>query len=539
MNSGTAVKSYLIGLLLGRGHILADDKRIIIEFAHKNKTVEGITSCLKCGGLVTKSKSQPGKLVCKDCGTIAESNNAILYEQVESTKTALNDTIIPYLKAGIKGKYSVLGNNTITILTIDVEDNSLLDYLASLFPNTRNYYEFHLPKQAYDFDSENKTELINGLLDTAGFPSTGGWLNRDGRNGHGRMRAYFQIVRNWNLVVELDNFLRSEFELPIHTIDWGHPNIRDGNLKDYFETNPTSWSREHQLKFFPEYYQGFRFRLSHKQKLFEELIAHNERAGFDEKWDWTPGKILEAKLKAYHPGEADPRLPEAVRRHFDAFWQVNLALGCKYLSKIVADTANPECFVINGIDEPCDKTQLEARYDEVRKAKTDAIFRKHANTTRRVSPTSRGTGMAEIDMYEPLVGWLQNYLVDKYDEPTEVIDVSATNLNNIVKRSSASLSAFDFCYRFHISPDVVGFMGTSNSLAFIEAKITALNLGNVGQLLGYCLVAQPKEAILVSTLQPSISLIRSIQAKPEILDYGNGRIQIATMQNNELTFMDI
>ncbi len=533
--------AYLLGLLVGRGHILASNKRLIVEFAHKNKTVEGITTCEKCGGLVTKSQAQQGKLVCKDCGAVAEKNNAVMYEQVQSTREALDKIIVPFLNTSIPGTYSVLGNNTMTLLTIDVKEEAVFDSIKNDLGEGRNYSEFHLPSSAYGFSKELKVEFVNGLFDTAGFPSTGGWLNRDGTNGHGRMRAYFQFVRNWHIVVEVDNFLRSEFGLPIHTVDWGHPNIRDGSLSDYFETSPTSWSREHQLKFFPEYYQEFRFRLPHKQSLFEEFIRHNARAGFTDKWDWLPpGKVTSGRLKAYHPGEKDPRLPKVVRRHFDAFWQINLALGCKYMLDLVKKAENPECFALTGKDEACNTSSLEMEFDTKRKAKTDAIFSKSGSPNNQSTEPSRvaRAELAEIDLYAPLSVWLKEYLLATYDEPTEVLDVSATNLNLMIRQSEESLSAFEFCHNYHISPDVVGFMVKSKSLAFIEAKITALNMANVGQLLGYCMVAQPKEAILVSTLQPAISLIRSIQANPAILDYGVGRIKLATWQNNELEFIE-
>jgi len=47
---------YLIGLMCGRGHIILKDKKIIIEFAHKNKEVYGIAYCPNCDGLATEEK---------------------------------------------------------------------------------------------------------------------------------------------------------------------------------------------------------------------------------------------------------------------------------------------------------------------------------------------------------------------------------------------------------------------------------------------------------------------------------------------------
>ena len=64
-------------------------------------------------------------------------------------------------------------------------------------------------------------------------------------------------------------------------------------------------------------------------------------------------------------------------------------------------------------------------------------------------------------------------------------------------------------------------------------------MANVGQLLGYCMVAQPKEAILVSNKMPASSLIRSIQSNPGILDYGAGRISLAVWQNDNLEIIGV
>ena len=40
----------------------------------------------------------------------------------------------------------------------------------------------------------------------------------------GMMQVYFQIVnRNYFLPVDIDNFIREYFKIPIQTIDWGAP----------------------------------------------------------------------------------------------------------------------------------------------------------------------------------------------------------------------------------------------------------------------------------------------------------------------------
>lgn len=44
-------------------------------------------------------------------------------------------------------------------------------------------------------------------------------------------RVYFEIPQNWELVTDFCNLLKS-VDIPVQNIDWGHPNMRDGNLKN-------------------------------------------------------------------------------------------------------------------------------------------------------------------------------------------------------------------------------------------------------------------------------------------------------------------
>lgn len=536
--------AYLLGLITGRGHFFIESKTIAIEFSHTNEFVSGIAHCPKCGWLATDNKS--GSLKCKNpaCGSMVDPSVKKTYNQPESTVTSLKDSIIPFLQKEIEADYEITGNKSMTILVLDFKNskqefNSILSYFH---PHT-SFDRFHIPEAIKHANVESKIEFVNGLLDTSGFANAGGWLNRDGKNGHGRMRVYFQIVRNWHLPVEIDNFLRSEFNLPVHTIDWGHPNIRDGNLNDFYESNPTSWGREHQIKFFPEYFTQFRFRISSKQSMFDELMSHNEKVEFGERDDWfPPTKITRGKLKAYHPGESDLRIPDPARRHFDAFWQVNLAMGCEYLSKLQSEAKDSDIFSITGeVDLEGDVALIEKEFDVVRKELTD----KATNKTRPQKTVSvkRKTEkeLAEQAMYAPLTVFFSDYLSQKYKEPADAFDTSAGNLNLFLKnRNKELLAAFDYCDKFRIKPDVVGFLEKQKSLAFIEAKITPLDLKCLGQLLGYCFVAQPIEAILISTKSPSLSLIKILKARPDLLTYAeNRKIQLATLENGEVKFISI
>lgn len=536
-------KSYLLGLIVGRGHFFKDSKSIAIEFSHTNEFVFGIAHCPVCGWLATENGRG---LKCKnpECEHAVDSSVKKTYNQPVGTIDSLKTEIIPFLLSEIDANFDITGNKSMTILVIDFKNNpSLFEEIISYFIPDLSFDRFHIPNVILMATEESKREFVNGLLDTSGFANAGGWLNRDGENGHGRMRVYFQIVRNWYLPVEIDNFIRSEFNLPIHTIDWGHPNIRDGNLKDYFETNPTSWGREHQIKFFPEYYQSFRFRISSKQAMFKELTDHNTKVVFKGKDDWfPPSKITKGKLKAYHPGESDLRIPEPARRHFDAFWQINLAMGCNYLKGIQGNSKNSKTFALTGDAESAEEPEkINAEFDIIRKMLTNEATQKKRAKKEPSRIRKTGEELAEQALYAPLTVFFIDYLSKKYKEKADAFDTSAGNLNLFLKnRNKELLEVFDYCDKYRIKPDVVGFLEKQKALAFIEAKITPLDLKCLGQLMGYCFVAQPLEAILISTKKPSLSLIKVLKARPDLLTYDKDKkVQLATLENGQVNFINI
>ncbi len=544
MKSITPTFSYFLGLITGRGHLFHDSKIIAIEFSHANEFAEGIAHCPVCGWLATNNG---GGLKCKNpaCGKPVDPSVKKTYNQPESTITSLQKVIIPFLSSEIGAKFDITGNKNMTLLVVDfAKCEDLFNETTSYFAPDTSFDRFHIPKAIYKANKESKIEFVNGLLDTSGFPSPGGWLNRDGEKGHGRMRVYFQLVRNWHLPVEIDNFLRSEFGLPIHTIDWGHPNIRDANLTDYFNARPTTWSREHQLKFFPEYYGAFKFRISSKQALFDELRDHNVATVFNDRDDWfPPSKITNGKIKAYHPGEQDLRIPEAARKHFDAFWQINLAMGCKFLSELQSHSKNPVYFALTG------ETELSGNVDVLLKER-DAIstqlkeeaFAKGVEPSEKKQKVVRDEeGILESSLYAPLSVYLHEYLATKYKEDVITFDTSAGNLNLFLKnRNPSLLEVFDYCEQYRIRPDIVGFLTATRRIAFIEAKITPLDLKAIGQLLGYCFVAQPEEAILVSNRPVATSLVMVLKARPDLLEYSKGKyIKLGVWTGKSLEYIEI
>ena len=230
-NSMDDAYSYLLGLMCGRGHILKEDNRILIEFAHKNKVVPGIAHCPYCGNLATKKEdSSSDELICKECHRSVPDSVKKVYEQRESTLKSLTNTIIPFLSREFKIRYDIVGNDHMTLLILDFSDRiDVFNGILRIFKGKLSFDSFTIPEEIKDSTKANKTEFINGLLDTAGFFNAGSWFMRanEAKQEIYVMRGYFQMVnRNWKMPVEICDFLYKEFSLTLQAIDWGNPNNR-------------------------------------------------------------------------------------------------------------------------------------------------------------------------------------------------------------------------------------------------------------------------------------------------------------------------
>jgi len=445
----------------------------------------------------------------------------MIYEQHLDTKQSLNDVVAPFIAQVLDCDLKISPGTYSTHLFLDFPSSSQVwTEIEEDFQSGQSHHDFHLPRLLLQRSLDSKTEFVNGLLDSAGFVNAGGWLPRDGKNGHGRMRLYFQIVRNWPVVVEIDNFLRQHFEIPIQTIDWGHPNIRSAGGA---EGAGSATAREHQIKIFPEFMTQFGFRISCKQKLFSELLLHNQKCEFSQREDWFPPRVIpDSQRKPIHKSEGDLRLPIKVRKHFDAFWQINLELGCKYLESIKRESVNAEVFSLTG-DPNSNQDLLELRK---RLANIYMTAESQSQADLDVDPELGGASRStpEFDTYEPLRIWLELSLQKNCDARSVAWITAEQNLANFLTGiDHEAIDMIDNLTDLRIRPDIVGLIPSSGELAFIESKVTSLNLREVGQLLGYCLVAQPRFAFLISTMPIDTHLRELIRLHPELVQYGVNR----------------
>jgi hypothetical protein len=219
-------------------------------------------------------------------------------------------------------------------------------------------------------------------------------------------------------------------------------------------------------------------------------------------------------------------------------------MGCEYLKNLQSQCQHPKMFALNGSDSNFyEETKL--LYDEKSQKLHDDIYAhyqvKKAEELAVATPRRRRT-TPEADTYPPLVNFFTSHLSKKYAQNVITFDTSSGNLNAFLKNNAQDLlETFENCEKFRIRPDVVSFLSDEKKLVFVESKVTPLDLSALGQLVGYCLVAKPIEAILISTQQPSPSFIRILKANKNLLEYEPGKaIQIATLNSdNTVVFTSI
>jgi len=132
----------------------------------------------------------------------------------------------------------------------------------------------------------------------------------------------------------------------------------------------------------------------------------------------------------------------------------------------------------------------------------------------------------EVELYDPMRDWLQQYLEDKYKGATIItVDSHAQTLDLFLEKYGV-IDHYPQTLGLDIQIDVLGIV-TKNSkshIFFIEAKKTQLNLHDVGQLWVYCKLCDPAEAFLLSSVGlGSLSKIFNNLSRTDLLEFGDGK----------------
>jgi len=143
----------------------------------------------------------------------------------------------------------------------------------------------------------------------------------------------------------------------------------------------------------------------------------------------------------------------------------------------------------------------------------------------------------ESEMYEPVCEWLVSLLRPRYKTyKVEAYDTSSIALYRWLEKMNFQ-DYFPEYLAYDILVDVTGIMYQKKKahLVFVECKLPAINLRKISQLLGYCRVAQPKYAFIISPkgISEHVSYLLKTYHRYDVLNYNSTDcIRVATWNHN-------
>ena len=275
--------AYLLGLIAMRGQLYdrGNERGIIIEFPFKSLQVEKYNQQVHLQLSVNRIRDRIQELV----------ESFVRVEEVGNT----------------------------FVFTIRFLQNPVTwRNLRYLLGNRRSCKDFQVPANVMNAPRSIQIEFLRGIADVGGF------IRDSNRFMDGRRRVYLEVNNhNWVLQIQLCAMLQQKLDVPVQMIQWGHPNTREPG-------GGSNWSREHQVKIFAEVFEPIGFTAEYKNETLQKFARQDRRIrGALHKCNPNP-EIRRIKKKKKHPDETNPALPTRLRnRHFDTYWQVCLALGCK------------------------------------------------------------------------------------------------------------------------------------------------------------------------------------------------------------------
>lgn len=287
--------AYFLGLIVARGSLIESqgDRKIVIDFPYKSLTAEGIT----------KKYSQEDHLYYS-------------ISQLRERLIELTESHITINK----------GQHNYTLLTRFLRNSMVWRNIRYLLKDGTNYFDFQVPYQIFEAGIDIKKEFLRGVADCAGF------IRNSNNYMGGKRRVYIEISnKNWFLPVQLCELFQRHLNVRVHAIQWGHPNTREPSKRQAGRT----WAREHQIKIFSEAFEPVGFYVKYKQEILDEFIkADRKLPGNIAACNPNPG-VRRIIKKPKHPEESNKNLPAPLKgKHFNTYWQICLALGCKQCIKV-------------------------------------------------------------------------------------------------------------------------------------------------------------------------------------------------------------
>ena len=282
--------AYLIGMILGNGEVQrkSDTTTITVELPHKNLIDD-------------------------------EGREVSVY--VKSSLADIRGIVEPLI--GYSLPISQTKRVTQFSFTMPNADYTMREILRFI-GNGVHHSTMTMNDELFGMKTDEKKELLRGIADVTGYIRKSNIaFGQDGCH-----RVYIEIPGNWQMVIDIANMLK-DLDIPVQTIDFGHPNFRDSNLKKYNEGKLYYWKKEHQVKIWANEFLPIGFNIVHKQRALEryadELLDYlDEEKTHQFYWQ----KTIRRKEKPTHPMENDESLPLSIRgKHYESWTELAKELG--------------------------------------------------------------------------------------------------------------------------------------------------------------------------------------------------------------------
>lgn len=287
--------AYLLGMICGNGEIVrgTSETTISIDIPHKKVETE-------------------------------EFHDVKLY--VKASLSDIRSVLEPLVGSG----FSHIQNEHSTILSFSKPNSDyLIREILRYTGAATSHDNMRVHQDVFSFTLDEKKQFLRGFADVTGYVRRGNAFIDAYKH-----RVYLEVPNNWFMVVDICNILK-DVGVPVQSIDWAHPNMRDGNLKKYNQGSQNFWKKEHQIKIYVNEFLPIGFNIIHKNEALktfsDELVAGftangKNPADITHRFYWEGnGKN---KVKPHHPCENDSFIPDQIRgKHYNSWKEIAKDLG--------------------------------------------------------------------------------------------------------------------------------------------------------------------------------------------------------------------
>ncbi len=287
--------AYLLGMICGNGEIIRGTSETIISIDIPHKKLE-----------------------------TEEFHDVKLY--VKASLSDIRNIIEPLIGSGL----SHIQNDRSTIISFSKPNSDyLIREILRYTGAATSHDNMRIHHDVFNFTLDEKKQFLRGFADVTGYVRRSNAFIDSYKH-----RVYLEVPNNWFMVIDICNLLK-DVDIPVQSIDWAHPNMRDGKLKKYNEGFPNFWKKEHQIKVYANEFLPIGFSVIHKnqalRKFSDELIAGYKKEGKQASdithlfyWEGR-GK---SKAKSPHPCENDNFIPDEIRgKHYNSWKEIAKELG--------------------------------------------------------------------------------------------------------------------------------------------------------------------------------------------------------------------